>query len=229
MFIRFIAKGIAAAFGVMVAVVGNGAEGACDPFPKVEWWGSLSHESVIGYVERHHGGDWAPYVEKWEGQLEQLQKIYDRGSSIKIKSRGISLKEDELLEYVKQVQARLTVMRCIRDGGPAAQETDTAAIGDCEAFPEVEWWTSHDHDWVIDYVKRRHDGDWAPYIEKWAGQLKAMKNIHERGGAAVIKSRGVSLEEDELLGYVENLRVRLEIIQCLARADGFDGLAESSE
>ncbi|MDP6604538.1 MAG: hypothetical protein QGG17_10125 [Rhodospirillales bacterium] len=111
-------------------------------------------------------------------------------------------------------------------------------MGDCEEFPDVDWWVKHDHQWVIDYVNRRHRGNWTPYIEKWAGQLEAMEKIYERGGAAVIKSRGLSLQEDELAAYVENLRKRLDITQCLARANGvdgieglddFDGIAESSD
>ena len=57
MWFRLIGTGFAAAFGVLVAGFGNGAEGACDPFPEVDWWGDLSHESVVEYVDRKHRGN----------------------------------------------------------------------------------------------------------------------------------------------------------------------------
>jgi len=92
------------------------------------------------------------------------------------------------------------------------------ANDDCPKFDNVVWWeTSHEK--IISYVSRKHDGDWSPYVNKWDGQLKKMKSLHERGGAAVFKSKNLRLEGDILLQYITAIEQRLNVTKCLARRE----------
>ena len=45
----------------------------CDPYPKVAWWGALSHESVTKYVRNRHNGEWNAYIQKWQNQGNRLK------------------------------------------------------------------------------------------------------------------------------------------------------------
>ena len=47
----------AAAVAAAIAVPVSAAE-TCEPFPDVAWWGKLTHQKVIRYVDRKHKGDW---------------------------------------------------------------------------------------------------------------------------------------------------------------------------
>ncbi len=84
----------------------------CGSVPKVEWWKYKDHESIAGYVHRKHKGDWAPYIEKWFQRLIKLQDINNRKSSA-VTNTGAVLKGPELIAYIKKMEKRLSVTRCL--------------------------------------------------------------------------------------------------------------------
>ncbi len=85
----------------------------CQDFPKVSWWGNISHDRVIGYVSRKQGGDWNRYIAKWERQLKNMVDIYDRDSTAVIKKRGVRLNGDDLGDYIVNIVKRISVTRCL--------------------------------------------------------------------------------------------------------------------
>lgn len=88
-------------------------------------------------------------------------------------------------------------------------------VPQCAAFPESDFW-SVTHSSIASYVKRKHDGDWKPYIGKWQKQLANMRNIQKRGGSAVFKSKGITISGERLADYLKDLETRIEITKCLA-------------
>ena len=87
-------------------------ETRCEAIPQVKWWKFKSHERIAGYVQRRHGGDWTPYLEKWLLRLAKLQDILDRDSSA-ITNSGVVLRGEALADYIGQMQKRLDVTRCL--------------------------------------------------------------------------------------------------------------------
>lgn len=108
---RILAGGLA----VVAAIAGfaGPAGAACPPFPDVPWWQNLSHKKVIRYVERKYDGKWVPYVAKWDKQLEKVEDIHKRGSSVVIKSKGVRLEGKKLGDYVEKLKQRVSVIRCL--------------------------------------------------------------------------------------------------------------------
>lgn len=93
---------------------------ACAAFPSAPWWSGLSHAKGERHVARKHGGDWRPYIAKWERQQAKLENVLWRGSSVVIRGRGVRLGGQRLARYIRQVEARLAVSRCLAGGGPIA-------------------------------------------------------------------------------------------------------------
>jgi len=91
----------------------SAAKNDCAAFPQVAWWGNMNHERVVRYVQRRHKGDWEGYVKKWEKQLSVMQGILERNSVAVIKKRGVKLEGPELAEYIKQIEDRVAVTRCL--------------------------------------------------------------------------------------------------------------------
>lgn len=111
---RILAGGLAA-LAALAAIAGfAGPAGAvCPEFPDVPWWQNLSHEKVIRYVELKHDGKWAPYVAKWDRQIEKVEDIHKRGSRAVIKSRGVRLEGKHLKTYVGLLKQRASVNHCL--------------------------------------------------------------------------------------------------------------------
>ncbi|NQU62308.1 MAG: c-type cytochrome [Rhodospirillales bacterium] len=96
----------------------NALSAGCPAFPKVSWWGDLTHASVNDYVGVKYGGDWKPYIEKWTRQQATLRKIQQKGSTAvvrvkTVKSGKIKLRGAMLDSYIVNVEQRLDVMRCL--------------------------------------------------------------------------------------------------------------------
>ncbi len=95
------------------------APSQCAAFPEVSWWGNLTHEDVIRYVNQKHEGEWTPYLEKWENQLDTVQRVYDRKSAVVIKAKGITLEGKALRAYIEKIRIRVEVNRCLaKQAGP---------------------------------------------------------------------------------------------------------------
>jgi len=93
--------------------VRQSAQAQCAAFPKVAWWGAMSHDRVVRYVNRKHKGDWNRYIAKWEKQLKIMTDIYDRDSTAVIRKRGVSLRGESLGDYISQIVDRISVTRCL--------------------------------------------------------------------------------------------------------------------
>jgi hypothetical protein len=91
--------------------------GYCPTFPKVEFWGELTHDSVRRYVEQTHAGDWVAYLNQLQRQYESLANILDRGKGavIKRKGRKIRLSGKNLAKYIKVSSRRLSIAACLAE------------------------------------------------------------------------------------------------------------------
>ncbi len=87
----------------------------CDKFPTVPWWGNLDHERVASFVSRKHDGDWNPYIEKWSKQVDKLKGVHKRESSVFVRYKGkkVKIAGDALKNYIKLVEKRVTVVKCL--------------------------------------------------------------------------------------------------------------------
>jgi TPR repeat protein len=91
------------------------------------------------------------------------------------------------------------------------------AEAECAAFPQVSWWGKLTHNGVKGYVKQKHGGDWAGYLDKWRRQLANVKTIHGQGKGIKISSSGKTLKGQELGDYIGKLAQRVDINTCLSQ------------
>ncbi len=98
----------------------------CPAFPKVVWWGELTHHSVTADVEHRYHGNWKPAIESWQKTLTKLQAIRDKGSTAAIRykstvkgqpatTRRVKLRGAKLDSYIENVWKRLVVMYCLAE------------------------------------------------------------------------------------------------------------------
>lgn len=85
----------------------------------------------------------------------------------------------------------------------------------CGSVPQVDWWRYKDHEDIAEYVLRRHNGDWQPFIDNLVTRLAKMYDIAERGSAAVTPG-GDRMEGEILERYIEQSVQRLQVTRCLA-------------
>ena len=87
----------------------------CPAFPKVTFWGEVTHESVRQHVEEKMSGDWVVYLNQLQRQHTALEGIHQRGSGAVIKRKGkkIRLSGKELAKYLKFTKRRISVVRCL--------------------------------------------------------------------------------------------------------------------
>lgn len=91
------------------------ANAQCDDVPKVDWWGNVTHEKMITYVQRRHQGDWDQYLTKWENYLSKMQLGLAEGKTAHVKKKGVSLEGRALADYVVKIEKRVNVIRCLMD------------------------------------------------------------------------------------------------------------------
>ena len=125
----------------------NPALAECQAFPKLEFWGQMSHASVQNYVDNRLYGDWGGYIEKLKNIRNGLEKIHrrNRGAVLKLKGRRVTLRGVKLAYYIQKSNERIAVVRCLADVSDIAglQNFATAAGGnDTRAgssyFPEPD-------------------------------------------------------------------------------------------
>ncbi len=118
-----------AAAGMAVALVGapDTARAAhCPSFPKVVWWGALTHETATDNVQRRYGGDWKAAIAAWHINLVKLMEIQKKGTTAAIRytskvhghpdqTRKVKLRGARLDNYIDNVWKRLAVMYCLAD------------------------------------------------------------------------------------------------------------------
>lgn len=89
------------------------AQSQCPPFPEVEWWKNLNHETTQRYVVAKYNGDWNSYVAKWQRQLSIIENIYARGKAAVVRSTGTRLSGEALRQYIINIERRLAVIECL--------------------------------------------------------------------------------------------------------------------
>ncbi len=114
---------------VMAAVLvlpGSAMASHCPAFPKVVWWGELTHQTVAADVEHRYDGNWKPAIESWQKNLTKLQAIREKGSTAAIRykstvkgqhatTRRVKLSGARLDRYIENVWKRLAVMYCLAE------------------------------------------------------------------------------------------------------------------
>ena len=115
-------KGLACALAALAIVLptpGHAQSGGrdCPAFPKVDFWGQLTHENVRRYVGKTHAGDWVAYLNQLQRQYETLANIQDRGKGAIIKRHGrkVRLSGENLARYITISSRRLSIVACLAE------------------------------------------------------------------------------------------------------------------
>jgi hypothetical protein len=125
-FIRYVV--VAAALAAILAASAAHAQGTCQKFPQVTWWGKLSHDRVARYVARKHDGDWLPYIVKWERQMAKVENVYRRNSRLVIRKRGIVIEGEALGGYLQKIRKRVAINRCLAHQAARSAALDAGTI-----------------------------------------------------------------------------------------------------
>lgn len=89
------------------------AHASCPQIPENKVWGKVGNDAIARYVEQHGGKDWSAYIAKWESRLERVQTVAKKNSVIVFHNNDLWLRGDDLDRYVRDVQQRLAVTRCM--------------------------------------------------------------------------------------------------------------------
>lgn len=128
------------AAALAVPIPGHAQSGArdCPVFPKVEFWGEMTHESVSRYVAKTHAGDWVAYLNQLQRQYETLANIQDRGKGAIIKRQGrkVRIAGKQLAKYIKVSTQRLSIVACLAEREDAS-ESDLANFSTAAGTPDA--------------------------------------------------------------------------------------------
>lgn len=111
-----------------LVVAASAASADCSPFPRSNFIGSYTHDQVIQYVDRAHGGDWAPYLAALDKNLVRLNQLRARGQGAVVKVRGepMKLNASDLSRFVFTSRQFSSVAQCL------AEEKEMAALDQFE-------------------------------------------------------------------------------------------------
>lgn len=125
LFSRFLALVFAAAITVVLAFPAY-AQTKCRAFPKVAFWGELTHDSVRRHVDDKLAGDWGRYLKQLKRHQAALSRIHKRGAGavIKRKGRKIKLVGKQLAKYLYYSKKRISVVSCLAKTKSAAGLAD---------------------------------------------------------------------------------------------------------
>ena len=84
----------------------------------------------------------------------------------------------------------------------------------CPDLPVVPWWKTN-HNKITEHVEHYYNGKWDIYIDKWVQYRERLIQIHESGGIAIIKTKGVKLKGEFLKEHISKVDKRIRITQCL--------------
>ena len=100
----------------------------CPAYPRVLSWGIISHHKTIRFVRNYHGGDWAPYHEKWKKRLGLLEMAHAQGRAVVFPNRiGLRLRGRGLAEFIEMIRKRIDVNLCLAE---QAVEVSPGALAD---------------------------------------------------------------------------------------------------
>ncbi len=128
---------IAVAAAAMMYSFPGFAKTDCPSFPKVAFWGEMTHDSVRRHVANKLGGDWVGYLNQLQNKQAKLSGIYERKSGVVIKrnDRKIKLSGDQLAKYLKVSKRRISVVQCLAEMEEAnSLDSFSTAAGNPEKF-----------------------------------------------------------------------------------------------
>lgn len=98
------------------------AHAACPPVPSAPWAGPVTHADIDRHVDVLYRGAWAPYLERLERQLEQMEEALQTGRTVVLRNTGETLDGERLAEFLEFLRQRLVVNRCLAQepGGPVS-------------------------------------------------------------------------------------------------------------
>ncbi len=125
LFSRSLALVFAAAITAVLALPAY-AQTKCLAFPKVAFWGELTHDSVRRHVDDKLAGDWGRYLKQLKRHQAALSRIHKRGAGavIKRKGRKIKLVGKQLAKYLYYSKKRISVVSCLAKTKSAAGLAD---------------------------------------------------------------------------------------------------------
>lgn len=123
-------------------VAASAASADCSPFPRSNFIGSYTHDQVIQYVDRAHGGDWGPYLNALNSNLARLEQFRKRGQGAVVKVRGESMKLNakDLSKFMFTSRQFSSVAECL------AEEQEIAAL---EQFETASGQETHTNEEVV--------------------------------------------------------------------------------
>lgn len=107
--------GVLATIAVSALVSPAAAQQAsnCPQLSNVEWWTNTVSE-VRRVVQASYNGSWDAYIDRWKQQQRDLQQALNSGQAVEIKSRGLVFRNDDLKEYIGQVEERVKTLECLK-------------------------------------------------------------------------------------------------------------------
>ena len=88
----------------------------CPAYPHVLSWGIISRHKTIRFVRNYHGGDWAPYHEKWKKRLGLLEMAHAQGHAVVFPNRiGLRFRGRGLAKFIEMTRKRIDVNLCLAE------------------------------------------------------------------------------------------------------------------
>lgn len=120
---------VSAFIGSFLVLMTTVAHAACPQIPENDVWGKVSNNAIMRYVQQHGDNDWASYVAKWEERLERVQEVANKNSVIVFHKNDLWLRGADLDRYVRDVQDRLSVTRCMAHAASGQAAPGEALVG----------------------------------------------------------------------------------------------------
>ena len=120
---------VSAFIGSFLVLMTTAAHAACPQIPENDVWGKVSNNAIMRYVQQHGDNDWASYIAKWEDRLERIQEVANKNSVIVFHKNDLWLRGADLDRYVRDVQNRLSVTRCMAHAASGRTAPGEALVG----------------------------------------------------------------------------------------------------
>jgi len=92
----------------------------------------------------------------------------------------------------------------------------------CPSITKSVWSKAMSNQSLVKLVENKYNGDWSGYTAKWERQLDLARDINARGKYLTLKLKGKlqHVKGDDLREYIETVRERVVVINCLAESRG---------
>jgi hypothetical protein len=102
----------------------------CPDFPKVDFWGEMSHVLVRQHVADSFSGNWGPYISRLKRRHAALSRISGRGKAARVSRDGrrVVLKGARLSQYLGFSSERIKVVECLAKSASAGNKPGKQAL-----------------------------------------------------------------------------------------------------